>query len=480
MFKLQLEDSVLQVPTSVQLVMNAYLVTGGITQFQLYRATNAKDAAATRSMTLVGAYAAMQGTETTIVDIFADLDFPPFGDPIFYRVVALREISNERGATELIPSLPSALARASVIDVNNPVAPSLVFSSDPPTMSNPVQLTNVNLSWRGTTHNATYYLYQQAVPGNWSRIYTIKTNNNPVNVALSATDLGTAVLLKQDTQGMPVYHRFKLEVENASGMFSLNENILSVPATCKEGYSFFATVLNYGDTFHSPGPLCDRLFDPAVSTYPGTMTFTDVISSLPTGHAFDRTEIMVADGFGHSALKTINAVGGAVVFQQGDGTGLVLNGSVANVTYNVRVTVFTDSCQDGMLFRYILQFGPSIALMEITSLLSYADSTNTLSPLDNSFNASGLRFPTTMTFTDISVLPAGHTFVQIDIQVQDDQGGSFSQSIHAAHGSVIFNQGDGGLALDASAPNRTYLVSARLSTDLSPSGVLFQYSISYS
>jgi hypothetical protein len=347
-------------------------------------------------------------------------------------------------------------------------------------MSSPVQLTNVMLSWRRAAHNATYYLYKQDVSGNWNRIYKTKTNDNPVNVALSSTTFGTGVLLKQNSEGMPIYHRFKLEVENTSGMFSLNENVLSVPATCKEGYSFLTAVANYADGFNPPGPLSDRLFNPAVSTFPGTMTFSDVITSLPTGHVFDRIEITVADGLGHSALKTINAAGGAVVFRQGDGTGIVLNGSVANVDYDVRVTVFTDSCQDGLRFRYKLRFGPQIALMEITSLLSYTDSKTTTSPLGNSFVASGLQFPTTMSFTDISVLPAGHTFVAIDIHLQDDEGGSFSKSIQAAHGTVTFNQGDGGLVLDASAPNRTYLVSSRLFTNLSPGGVLFQYSISYS
>ncbi len=209
------------------------------------------------------------------------------------------------------------------------------------------------------------------------------------------------------------------------------------------------------------------------------MTFQDIISSLPTAHVFDRIEIKVADGLGHAAQKIINAAGGTVTFYHGDGTGIVLDGSVLNVDYTVRVRVFTDSCQDGLLFSYRLQFGPQIALMGITSLLSYTDSMTTISPLDNSFTASGLQFPTTMSFTDITVLPVGHTFVSIDIQLQDDLGGSSSKSINTAHGTVTFNQGDGGLTLDASAPGRTYLVSARLFTDLSPDGVLFQYSISY-
>jgi hypothetical protein len=474
-----IKDSVLNIPTGVRLYVNAYLAVEGITRFNLYRATDAGDAAATRTMKLVRAYAAATGTETEIFDDFVDLDFPPFGDPIFYRVVALREIVNERDETEFIPSRPSELARASVIDVDNPAAPPLVFSSDPPTMSQPVQLNNAVLSWSKVTHNATYYLYKQDASGNWTQIYRVMTDDDPVVVPLTSTELGSGMLLKQDAGGSPVYHRFKVDVENASGMFNLNDEVLSVPATCKEGYSFIDVAVNYADDFQSAAPLSDRLCDPAVTTFPGSMTFHDIIPALPTAHVFDRIEITVADGLGHSARKTINAAGGAVTFHHGDGTGIVLDGSVTNVHYSVRVRVFTDSCQDGMLFTYKLHYGPEIALMAITGLLSYTDSMTTTSPLE-SFSASGLQFPTTMSFTDIAVLPVSHTFVSIEIQLEDNQGGSFSKSIGTAHGAVTFNHGDGGLALDASAPRRTYLVSARLFTDMSPNGILFQYSISYS
>lgn len=474
-----IEDPVLGVPTGVRISVNAYIASEGITQFNLYRATNASDAATTRTMKLARTDDAVPGLETELFDDFSDLAFPPFGDPIFYRVVALREIVNERNTVELIPSQPSTLARASIIDVQNPVAPPLVFSSDPPTMSIPVQLPNAVLSWPRATYNATYRLYKQGASGNWTMIYQAKTNADPVSVPLASTALGTGVLLKQNSDGAAIYHRFKLEIENTSGLFSLNEDVLSVPSTCKEGYSFLDTVVSYADNFQAAGPLFDQLRDPAVSTFPGSMTFQDTISSLPTAHVFDRMEVTVADGLGHAARKTISAAGGAVTFNHGDGTGIVLDGSVLNVTYAVRVKVFTDSCQDGMLFPYRLQFGPEIELLGITSLLGYSDSQTTTSPLSNSFDPSGLQFPTTMSFTDISVLPAGHTFVRVDVLVQDDTGGSFSRSINAAHGSVIFNQGDGGLTLDASDPNRTYQVSARLFTNLSPAGVLFNYTISY-
>ena len=474
-----IEDPVLQIPTGVKLVVNAYIASEGIAKFNLYRATDPNDAATVRTMTLVGTFDAMIGSETELLDDFSDLDFPPFGDPLFYRVVALRKITNERGADELISSLPSAPARASVVDVKNPVAPRLTFSSDPPTVSYPVQLTNVVLSWRRAAYNPTYYLYKQDVSGNWNRIYTQKTNAAQVDVPLSATAVADGTLLKQDADGKPICHRFKLEVENSSGSFSLNEDVLSVPATRQEAYAFFAAVLNYADDYQPASPLADRLCDPAVTTFPGKMTFADIIASLPTGHVFDRTEITVADGLGHAARKSIAFRGGAVTFNHGDGTGIVLDGSVANVAYDVRAKVFTDSCPDGLEFRYVLRFGPEIALMGLTSVLSYTDSTTTTSPLGASLVASGLQFPTTMTFTDITVLPAGHTFVRIDVLVEDDTGASFAKSIGAAGASVTFNQGDGGLALDGSLPNRVYQISARLFTNLSPNGVLFNYSISY-
>src|SRR6185369_8242066 len=106
-------------------------------------------------------------------------------------------------------------------------------------------------------------------------------------------------------------------------------------------------------------------------------------------------------------------------------------------------------------------------------------SASTTSPLDNSFAPSGVQFPSTMTFTDIAALPPGHTFTRIDILLEDDLGASYSQSINTAQGSVTFNQGDGGLTLDASAPNRTYQVTARLFTNLSQNGVPFTYTVSY-
>lgn len=62
--------------------------------------------------------------------------------------------------------------------------------------------------------------------GNWVTIYHIKTNSN-ISVNLAATDLGTDVLPKENADdGRPVYNRFRVRVENSSGLFSLTDKVL--------------------------------------------------------------------------------------------------------------------------------------------------------------------------------------------------------------------------------------------------------------
>jgi hypothetical protein len=474
-----LADPVMQRATAVRLLVNPYIASEGITRFNLYRATDPADAASVRSMTLVGGFDAVAGLETELVDEFADLVFPPFGGPLYYRVTALRRIVNERAAIELIPSHASEPARTSVVDVENPRAPRPGFTSDPPSPSPPFLLDNVVLSWRPVTHNATYRLFKLGPTGVWNLIYQVRSNSDPMSVALNDTTLGTSALAKQDADGNPIRHQFRLEVENASGSFSLNEAVLNVPATREDGYAMLGPILSYADDHQPAAPLADLLRDPATATFPGTMTFQDIIAALPAGHMFDRIEVSIADGLGHAARKTIAAPGGSVAFQHGDGSGIVLDGSSVNATYAVRVRLFTDACPDGFLFVYSLRFGPELELLGLGAVVDYADSQNVSAPLDQAFAAGGLTFPTTMTFTDVASLPAGHSFVQSVVTVADDLGASFSRTIAGQGGSATFVHGDGGLSLDGSQPGRVYQATVRLFTDLSPGGIAFNYALSY-
>ena len=65
------------------------------------------------------------GLGEDVLDDFPGLDLPPFGDPLFYRIVAMRRFLNEDGEEELAPSFPSEVREMRLIDDVVPPAPSV-------------------------------------------------------------------------------------------------------------------------------------------------------------------------------------------------------------------------------------------------------------------------------------------------------------------------------------------------------------------
>lgn len=222
-----MEDASLNIPTSVKITVDSYLPTERILYIALYRANNSVDATSIRTMTLVRKVNVVAGGITEVIDNFGELEFPLYGDPLFYRVVALRSITNEFNQPELIPSQQSSLALASIVDVNNPPAPQIAYTSDAPTVVAPIVLNNVKLQWSITAYNATYYLYKMDTIGNWVKIYQVKTNSD-VEINLADTDFATNSLVKQDDDGDTLYYRFKVGVENSSGLLNKEDKIITV------------------------------------------------------------------------------------------------------------------------------------------------------------------------------------------------------------------------------------------------------------
>jgi len=219
-----LGNTVLGIPTAVRFEVNPYVASEGIQQFQIYRASSPQDAVSVRTMQL----AATVGSDTELLDTFEDLEFPPYNEPLFYRIVALREITNERAELEYVPSKPSNVALASIIDVNNPPAPELSFNTSSNVGSNPDSLENVVVKWSKTVHNGKYYLYKMNAFGNWVKIHSLSNNDGEILVDLSTTNLSNATLEKKDDNGQTIFHHFKGVAENASGLLSLEERILTI------------------------------------------------------------------------------------------------------------------------------------------------------------------------------------------------------------------------------------------------------------
>ena len=218
-----IRNSVLGTRDGVRFELNEYLPTENIRSIQLYRATDPDDALSIRTMQLVKTVDA--GTDLS--DTFEDLAFIPYGDPVFYKVIALRAIKNERGAEELVPSKPSNLVMASLIDNANPAPPPLAFASDPP-IGSPLMLHNVILSFSPTCHNGTYILYKRSTGGHWIRIAERSGNDSIFYQPLLGTALATGTLAKQDGDLNYIYHQFKVVAMNSSGLLSRAESVLRI------------------------------------------------------------------------------------------------------------------------------------------------------------------------------------------------------------------------------------------------------------
>lgn len=219
---------------AVEITTNGYPSgTEQVTRLQVYRATNATDALTVRTMELAKTVdLEEEGTLTDptlkLLDDFEGMATPPYGEALFYRVIALRKITNDQNEIEFVPSKPSKLMLTNLVDSGVPAPPAMSYSSDAPTAP-PVSLNNVKLNWTKTVHNGKYYLYKRNSKGTWKKIHTVTGNNDDViEVALSATDFGSGTLIKQDADLNTLYHGFRVEAENSSGIVNSQRNDLTL------------------------------------------------------------------------------------------------------------------------------------------------------------------------------------------------------------------------------------------------------------
>lgn len=209
----------------VNFTVSSYLPSEGVKSFRLYRALDPAVAVSVRRMKEVGEFPA----DRPVYDDFADLADVPFAQSLYYRVVAFRQILNERGDEELVPSQPSGVAMTMVADAVHPEAPKITMTSQPLTAAHPLEYRGVHLTWPRTAYNGTYHLYKLNELGTWVRISsTPPTNAAAIDVALADTSLGTDVLRKEDADGNTLYHRFRVTVENVSGLVNLRQDELTV------------------------------------------------------------------------------------------------------------------------------------------------------------------------------------------------------------------------------------------------------------
>lgn len=64
--------------------------------------------------------------------------------------------------------------------------------------------------------------------GNWQKIYEVKSNDPVISVDLADTDLQDGSIIKQDEDENTIYKRFRVQVENSSGLLNLMNDELTV------------------------------------------------------------------------------------------------------------------------------------------------------------------------------------------------------------------------------------------------------------
>jgi hypothetical protein len=208
-----------EIRPGVIFTINEYLTSDQVNKFQIYRAYNAADALSLRTMKPVRSTPYLLGD--TLIDDFSEDEFIPYGETFFYRIVAIREILNEQDQPENIPSYPSDLILASIVDVTNPPSPELSFVSEGLTELTPKIIQNVKLRWKKTAHNAVYSLYKMSPQGNWDLLTQTDTNDSVM--FYNAGDLP-----KEDGDGEPLYHRYRVHVVNSSGLPSIDQKELTI------------------------------------------------------------------------------------------------------------------------------------------------------------------------------------------------------------------------------------------------------------
>ncbi len=455
--------------------LNPYLNSENVSDIQIYRTSSPENSLSPRNMDLAKTIEIGEQSEEGIIgklvvqDDFSDLSFIPFGDPLFYRLVALRKITNEQGIEEKVPSKFSDRVLTSIADSSAPLAPDIVPSIGAITAT---QIQNVQLSWDIVAHNSTYTL-RQYLNGNWEKLTEI-TSNNPVDLTFTLpTDLE-----RFDAGGAPLRHLFRVDVVNSSGLVNPIFNELAITANCEDLLQLIDPIA-FEDSFHSSKPLSEQVIDDLESN-PGTLTFTDQSNVVTRGHVFDHIDITVEDGLGGSHTLTINSPGGDVTFNHGDG-GLSLDSSNNNLTYTVTSVIYTDLCLGGASKNFLLDYtyDPCTELQPILTPLVLEDATGVLGGILSLELDNGQTHPGFLKFTDQLTMPGNQIFGQIDIEVRDNLGNSHVQSITTVGGDVTFNHGDGGLVLDASNPNASIIVIVTLISDKCSAGAVQTYILEY-
>lgn len=232
-----LENQALGISPSIQLEINAYPEVQNIRKITVFRSLNRLDAQSVRSMEIAKEYVIseeeLSNPVWVVKDTFHTMDEIPYGEGLYYRVVVNRKVEyanlnpNEPPVDDFAPSQPSKISASLMVETSKPPAPVLHYASKPIEPKRGI-LADVKLFWDKTCYNGIYHIYKMNSQGNWTKIYSIQSNDQTIYVDLLDTSLESGYLETRTDNGDPIFHHFKAVAENTAGLLSAEENILTI------------------------------------------------------------------------------------------------------------------------------------------------------------------------------------------------------------------------------------------------------------
>ncbi|MBN8641276.1 MAG: hypothetical protein J0L86_05620 [Flavobacteriales bacterium] len=262
-----LENRTLGILPAIQLQINSYPKPQNIAKISIYRTDNPNDALLVRTMSRIKVIDLevenlVDQKDWIFTDDFSDLVEVPYGDTLYYRVTVSRVIRYNNKALETIveytPSEASRLIVTNITENYSPVSPVLKYTAGVYNASTDNVLDYITLNWEENVYKGNYHLYKMNSQGNWVEIIrviadratkglyylynqdpqgnwvnTIHTEplqsvNGVLYLPLELTNLATSSLATKTIDDQPIYHHFKVISENTAGMFSKQENILTM------------------------------------------------------------------------------------------------------------------------------------------------------------------------------------------------------------------------------------------------------------
>jgi hypothetical protein len=231
----KLENRVLAISSSINFEINSYSEIQNIKKITIYRATEKVESLSIRTMKKVKEIDLetenlLDLTKWEFIDDFGDLDYIPYGDVLYYRLTVSREIKYNNIEGQLIvdytPSEASKLVITNIVENYSPESPILKYVSEPILENG--KLNYVTFYWDKKVYNGIYHFYKMNNQGNWIEIAKVSSNNDIIYLPIEETNINSTFLDTKNSEGNTIYHHFKVIVENTSGMFSSQENILSI------------------------------------------------------------------------------------------------------------------------------------------------------------------------------------------------------------------------------------------------------------